>query len=224
MFYYDETMLVLMPGLLLGIYAQWKVSAAFKEGKNKISKRGMSGKDVARELLDTNGLHSVSIEPINSGDHYDPQSKTVRLELQNYHGSDLTSIAVAAHEVGHAIQHKLSYTPLTLRSAFTPVVNLSNQMSMPLFFLGMILSLPFLVNLGILLFALTVAFYLITLPVEYNASQRAMAMLSDHGYVYSEELPTVKKVLDAAALTYVSATITAILSFARLLLLRKRRN
>lgn len=220
--YYDSTMLLILAGLLIGLLA----SALVRSSMNKYAKirnyRNITGAEAAARLLQSEGLYDVQVRPLNSdsGDHYDPRTKTVNLSYSNYYEPSITSMAVACHECGHAIQHAQGYAPLNFRSALIPAVNFANKLSMPILLIGMLLGYnSFLMQLGILAFALTVLFQLVTLPVEFDASHRALIKMEQFGFVSSEEYTGCKKVLTAAAFTYVAAALSAILSLVRLILL-----
>jgi Zn-dependent membrane protease YugP len=174
---------------------------------------GISGAETARRILRENDIYDVAVEEVGGSlsDHYDPSDKVVRLSSDNFHGHHLAGLAVAAHEVGHAIQHAQGYYPLNLRTAILPVASLGSKLGMPLIFAGLIFGAMGLVNIGVLFFAGAVIFQVVTLPVEFNASSRAMALLSQGGYLASDEVPSARKVLNAAALTYVAATAAALL-------------
>lgn len=223
--FFDSTYIILIPALIISAYAQFKVSSTFSKYSEVNSQRGYNGAQVARMLLDSAGLYDVQIEMIGGklSDHYDPRSRAMRLSSDVYHGTSVASIGVAAHETGHAIQHKEEYAPLTLRNSIVPVVNFGSSASWIVFFLGMVLGSTGLINLGILLFTGVVAFQLVTLPVEFNASSRALKILGDRGILYEDEISGAKKVLDAAAMTYVAAALMAIAQLLRLLMLSERR-
>ena len=181
----------------------------------------LTGAETARRILNEQGIHDVAVEePAGMlSDHYDPRNKTVRLSSQNFHGHHLAGLAVAAHEVGHAIQHAQGYMPLNMRTAILPVANIGSSLGFPLVLAGIFFGMAGLMNIGILFFAGAVLFQFITLPVEFNASSRALAILSQ-GYLVGDEVSSAKRVLNAAALTYVAAAATAILQLAHLLFLR----
>lgn len=221
----DPTMVILIPAILFTIYAQFKVSSTTSRYLRVRSQRGYTGEQTARRILDTNGLYDVKIEMVRGHltDHYDPRSKVLRLSQDIYYGTSITSIAVAAHECGHAIQHAKGYAPLSIRSSLVPVVNFASNMSWILIMLGFIMRGPFL-ELGILLFSASVLFQIITLPVEFNASNRAMVQLSDIGILEGKELNQGRRVLTAAALTYVAAALTAVLQLLRLVAIANRDN
>ncbi|WP_138211294.1 zinc metallopeptidase [Hathewaya histolytica] len=224
MLYFDSTMIILIPALLISMYAQFKVQNTFQRYSRVFSKRGITGGEVARRLLDEAGLSHIPVELIQGKltDHYDPVNKVMRLSNDVYYGNSVASIGVAAHETGHAIQHKENYAPLNIRNSIVPVVNISSSASWLLFFVGMIFSIPKLTTLGILLFSAVVLFQIITLPVEFNASARAIKILNSRSILDSEEIYGAKKVLQAAALTYVAAAITAISQLLRLIALNNR--
>jgi len=222
-FYLSTTdILLLAPALLLAMYAQFKVKSTYRAMSRLHSASGLTGAQVARDMLRKNRIHDVEVEetPGNLTDHYDPRSKTLRLSTDVYHSNSLAALGVAAHETGHAVQHAVGYAPLQLRSAFVPVANFGSSLGIPLFIGGLIFSIPFLQDVGIILFAAAVAFSLITLPVEFNASSRALAQLKSGGYLRADEVGGARKVLQAAALTYVAATAVAAMQLIRLLLIR----
>jgi uncharacterized protein len=199
--------------MILVAYAQWKVRSAFKKYSSIGSMSGISGAETARRILRENDIYDVAVEEVGGSlsDHYDPSDKVVRLSSENFHGHHLAGLAVAAHEVGHALQHAQGYYPLNLRHAILPVANLGSQLGMPLIMAGMIFGVLGLVNVGVLFFAGAVLFQVVTLPVEFNASSRAMKLLANGGYLAGDEVPSARKVLNAAALTYVAATAAAVL-------------
>jgi len=214
--------ILLLPAIILTLYAQFKVKSTF----NKMSKRraasGMTGARVAQSLLQRNGINDVQVEAVAGSltDHYDPTRKVLRLSEDVYGSDSLAALGVAAHETGHAIQHHTAYSPLGLRSTILPVANLGSTLAIPLFIAGMLMRMPFLIDIGIILFIGAVAFTLITLPVEFNASKRALAQLSAGGYLQSSEISGAKSVLNAAALTYVAAAAMAVLQLIRLIMIR----
>jgi Zn-dependent membrane protease YugP len=219
--FFDLTMILLIPGIILAMYAQGKVQSTFQRYSQVLSQRGITGAQVARSILDSHGLYDVEIEMTGGhlSDHYDPRSRKVRLSSQVYSGTSLASLGVAAHEVGHAIQHDTGYAPLHIRNSIIPVTQIGSTLSFPLLLIGLLMGSPSLAQLGVLLFAAVVFFQVITLPVEYNASSRALAILDGEGFLGREELAGTKKVLDAAALTYVAAALMAFLNLFRLLLI-----
>ncbi|MBZ2173928.1 zinc metallopeptidase [Schnuerera sp. xch1] len=216
--------LLLMLALILSAYAQYKVSSSFNKYLKVPSRSGYSGREVARIILDRNGLNHVKIETIggNLTDHYDPRSEVLRLSRKVYNGSSLAAVSVAAHEVGHAIQHGEGYFPLILRNNIAPIASISSRFVWILIVLGFVIS-PFLLEVGIILYLAIVLFQVITLPVEFNASKRALLQLEENGVVYSDEIDSSKKVLSAAALTYVAATLVSFIQLLRLLSISGRR-
>lgn len=221
MFYWDYTMIILLPAMILAIYAQAKVTSTFERYLRVPAKSGMTGADVAREILKQSGIYDVSVQ-IQGGrlsDYYDPRRKVLKLSSDVYNGRSLAALGVAAHECGHAIQHDVGYAPLAIRNAIVPAAGIGSQMAFPLFFLGLLFRADTLMMVGILLFSLAVLFQIITLPVEYNASNRAVAILESGGFIDRSEVGPVKAVLSAAALTYVAATLMAVMQLLRLLVL-----
>lgn len=225
MFFYpfwDVTYILLFPAILFTLYAQAKVQSTFARYLRVRAASGRVGADVARELLDRNGLHDVRIEmtPRRLGDHYDPRARVLRLSPEVYRSSSLAALGVAAHEAGHAVQHAREYVPLNLRNSLFPVANIGSTLAWPLALFGLFAGLPDLINIGIVIFMAAVLFQLVTLPVEFNASNRAMAMLTEGGYVTQAEAKHTKAVLNAAALTYVAAMAVAVMNLLRLFMLR----
>ncbi|HJA40546.1 MAG TPA: zinc metallopeptidase [Firmicutes bacterium] len=207
--------------LLLPLYAQFKVKGTYKKYDKVHGMNGYTGAEVARMILDRNGLRHVRIEetPGVLSDHYDPSSKVVRLSSGNYHGTSLAGVAVAAHEVGHAIQDAEGYAYLRFRHALVPVANWSSNLSWIFIMIGLFASLTNMLLLGIILMAAGVLFQIVTLPVEFNASSRAMRLLTEYGLITSEEAPKSRKVLSAAAFTYVAGAMVAVAELVRLLLI-----
>lgn len=219
--------ILIVPTLLLSIWAQIKVKSTFASYSQKINSRGITGAQAAAYLLRVNNINDVRIERVSGSltDHYDPSSKVLRLSESVYGKTSIAAVGVAAHETGHAIQHAVGYGPLVLRSTLVPVANIGSSAGPVLALLGIIFSWNFLLNLGILLFGCAVLFYLVTLPVEFNASSRAVAILGKTGVMSPQELSGVKKVLSTAALTYVASALTAVANLLRLILIsRDRRN
>ena len=222
MFFWDPTMVLLIPAIILAIYAQIKVKGTYQKFRQIHNARKMTGYQAAVELLRMNGISDVEVEETEGtlSDHYDPRVKKVRLSSDNYRGTSLAALAVAAHEVGHVIQHHKNYFPLQIRHMILPVTNFGSWLAFPLFLIGFFLRTPFLMDLGIIFYAGVVVFHLVTLPVEFNASGRALVQLQSHGFLSTQEMGGAKKVLNAAALTYVAATAMAALQLVRLLILR----
>lgn len=216
--------ILLMPALLLGLYAQWKVKSTFARYSRMDASSGISAARLARRLLEGAGLTNVKIEQIRGTltDHYDPRTKTLRLSRPQSRA--LAVLGVTAHEVGHAIQHAQGYKPLELRTTIVPMANFGSQLFLPLLIFGIWFQVPMLINIGIIAYSFAVIFTLVTLPVEFNASRRAIELLQEGGAVTSgEELGAVKRVLGAAALTYVAAAAAAIMQLLYLLLLSRNR-
>lgn len=221
-FYFDYSYLIIvMPAVLLALWAQVNVKGTFNKYSRCLSSRGLTGAETARQILQQNGLYNVDVVRIEGdlNDHYDPQKKVIRLSTGVYDSSSVASIGVAAHEAGHAVQHSTGYVPLYIRNAIIPATQFSSSLSIPLILIGFFMSSRSLVFAGIILFAAAVLFQIITLPVEFNASARALRTLDGSGILYGEELNGAKKVLRAAALTYVAATIVALANLLRLLFL-----
>jgi len=208
--FYPETLILLIPAFLLAIYAQSKVRLAYSKHLQVPTQRRITAREAAEHILKSAGITNVQIEPIRQplGDHYDPRRRKLRLSAPD--SASVAAVGVAAHEAGHALQHAQGYAPLALRSAIVPVAMFGSQLAFPLFFIGLIFQATSLVNVGIILFSAAVLFTLVTLPVEFNASRRAMAALRSAGLVTEGELGAVKEVLSAAALTYVASAAMAI--------------
>jgi len=223
--YFDSTMLLLIPAIILSLYAQSKVKSTYNIYSREGLQSGMTGAEVARMVLDRSGLQNVEIERVagNLTDHYDPRTKVLRLSDEVYSRPTIASAGVAAHEAGHAIQDQMEYGPLKLRSFMVPFASFGSRFSMIIIIIGLIFSFMQMINLGIILFSMVVLFQLFTLPVEFNASSRALAVLGEYQILSIEEVPKAKKVLDAAALTYVAAAFSSIMTLVRLLILRDRR-
>ena len=225
MFYWDPTIIILIPGLILAFWAQAKVNSTFQRYLRVDSRKGYSGAQVARELLKANSVNDVNVEMVSGhlSDHYDPRSKVIRLSPQVYQGTSVAAVGVAAHETGHALQHNQEYFPLAIRNSLVPVANFGSNMAFPLFFIGLLFQSNLgltLMNLGILLFTAALLFQVMTLPVELNASNRAITMLTGQGILDLGEEGAARKVLTAAAWTYVAAVAVAALQLLRLLLIR----
>ena len=218
--------LLVVPAMLIAFFAQIRVNGTFEQYSKVFSRRGVTAAQVARNILDENGLYNVQVERISGKltDHFDPRTNVVRLSDAVHASTSIASIGVAAHEVGHAVQHSVDYAPLVVGNAIIPITNIGSRLSIPLILMGVLFSVQPLVEIGIIAFSLMVLFQLITLPVEFNASSRAIRTLAEDGYLYEDELSGAKKVLGAAALTYVAALITAVAQLLRLILLFGRRN
>ena len=225
MYFFNSTFLLLIPALILAIYAQSRVKSTYQRYAQVRSKSGATGAQVARFLLNSYGLGNVGIEEIQGTltDHYDPRGKVLRLSYDISRGNSLSALGIAAHEAGHAVQDGKSYFPLYLRNSLVPAANFGTWLAFPLFFIGFLFRGPVLMNIGILLYCGAVAFSVFTLPVEFNASRRALVMLKEGRFLDDDELLNARQVLNAAAFTYVAATAMAIMQLIRLLLLRGRR-
>jgi len=225
----DATIILLLPALLLSLYAQHKVGATFQKYAQVASQKGMTGAEVAAQLLAASGVRDVKIQAVKGQltDHYDPRDKVVRLSEAVHSQRSLAALGVAAHEVGHAIQHSEDYGPLAFRTGLFPVVNLGSTLSMPLLMIGLLMSASgfgmWMLYAGILLFSFVVLFQLVTLPVEFNASSRAIALLQEQRILSESEAEPAKKVLDAAALTYVAAAVMSLLQLLRFIMLARGR-
>ncbi|HBY57046.1 MAG TPA: peptidase [Candidatus Atribacteria bacterium] len=226
MFFFDSTMIILIPAIILTLYAQYKVQTAYAKYSKISAKNGLSGREVAEELLMKSNLENIKIEPIEGrlSDHYDPRQKKLGLSKDIYYGRSLAAQGIVAHEIGHAIQDSAGYFPLALRSNLIPVANIGSRMAVPLFLLGFLFSIPSLMDIGIIAFSLAVLFQIVTLPIEFNASKRAVTLLVKGNIISEAEINSVKKVLNAAALTYVAAAAVAVLQLLRLIVLRDRRS
>lgn len=222
---YDSTYILLIIGMLISCVASARMNQAYNKYRTVPSRSGMTGAQAARRILQAAGIYDVQIGEVAGklSDHYDPSSKRVNLSSEVYHGSSLAAVGVAAHECGHAIQHAVQYAPLNFRTAIVPLANIGSSLSWPIFLLGLLTSIGPLVTVGILMFSLAVLFQLITLPVEFNASRRALVMLKSTGILGEQEVKGAKTVLSAAALTYVAALFAAILQLLRLVALSRRR-
>ncbi len=221
-FYYDPTYLLLLPAILLAIYAQTKVQSTFRKFSGVNNHMGMTGAEVARRILDRNDLLHVKVERVSGSltDHFDPRTNVVRLSDTVYDSTSIAAVGVAAHEVGHAVQHNTGYLPIKLRNSVLPVAQIGSTIAIPLVIIGIIFSaFEVLIPVGIVLYAAVVLFQVATLPVELNASRRAIHTVYEIGFLDAEETKGAKKVLSAAALTYIAAAASAILQLLRLFLL-----
>lgn len=225
---FDSMYLVVIVAFIFSMFAQMKVSGTFNKYSKVRNRKGFTGAQVATQMLQNAGIYDVSVQRVagNLTDHYDPRTKTLRLSQSVYDSTSVAALGVAAHETGHAIQHDVGYAPLALRSFFVPLANFGSRLAIPLIIIGFIFSGggSTLVTLGILFFSLSVAFTLITLPVEFNASTRAIRLLVDDGFLDSDEIGGAKKVLSAAAMTYVAAAFAAVAQLLRLIALFGRRD
>ena len=230
-YYYDPTYFLVLIGVVLSLFASARVKSTFNKYSKMRNSRGMTGAQAAEQVLYSAGIRDVRIERVagNLTDHYDPRSKVLRLSDSVYGQTSVAAVGVAAHECGHAIQHAKGYAPLKFRSVLVPVANFGAKICWPLILIGLLINSEsswLIMQIGILAFSLSVLFQIVTLPVEFNASGRAVRILADTGMMYGEEIVAAKKVLNAAALTYVAGAASAILQLLRLILLaggRRRR-
>ena len=223
--FWDSTYLIILPAIIFALIAQIKVKSTFSKYSNEHNQHGYTAREVARKILDDNGLYNIQIENVsgNLTDHYDPSANVIRLSDTVYNSTSVAAIGVAAHEVGHAIQHAQGYTPIKIRQAIIPITQIGSNLAVPLVLLGMLFSaLDWLVPVGIFLYAGVVLFQAVTLPVEFNASSRALKTLDENVILYKSEVKMAKKVLSAAAMTYVAAMFSALMSLLRLILLSNR--
>ena len=221
-YYFDPTYILIIIAAIISLIAQWRVNSAFSKYSRVASMSGMTGAQAARMILQSIGINDVSVQRISGKltDHYNPSTKVLNLSESVYGSTSVAAIGVAAHECGHAIQHARGYFPLSLRTALVPVANIGSQLSWVFIIVGAILSFnQTLITIGIIMFSAAVLFQLVTLPVEFNASARALEQLESNGILYRDEVSQTRKVLSAAALTYVAAAATAILQLLRLIIL-----
>lgn len=230
--YYDPTYILVLIGVILSLFASARVKSTFNKYSQMRNSRGMTGVQAAEQVLHGAGIYDVRIERVagNLTDHYDPRSKVLRLSDTVYGQTSVAAVGVAAHECGHAIQHAKGYGPLKFRNTLVPVANLGAKIAWPLILIGLLINSEsswFIMQAGIIAFSLAVLFQLVTLPVEFNASNRAIRVLADRGMMFGEEIVAAKKVLNAAALTYVAGAAASILQLLRLIILtggRRRRD
>ena len=229
MYYYDWSYILLLPAIIFTMYAQFKVQGNFKKYSNVRAMRGLTGAQAARRMLDAAGLNDVAIEQIRGSltDHYDPRYRVLRLSQTVYGVNSVAAVSVACHEAGHAIQHEEEYTPLLMRNNIVPIVNFASQLSWPLIVFGIILGASsgigdMLFMIGVIAFLAVILFHAITLPVEFNASSRAMSHMESLGIIMEDEKRGARKVLSAAAMTYVASLAMAIMNLIRILALRNR--
>lgn len=229
MYFGDTTFIIVIPAIILALYAQIRVKGTYARYSKVLARSGVTGAATARSLLNSGGAGDVAVEKIGGRltDNYDPRKKVLHLSEGVYDGRSLAALGIAAHETGHALQHHVHYAPLQFRNGFFPVANIGSTLAFPLFFIGLLTSSrgpSLLMDLGILLFAAAVLFSVVTLPVEFNASRRAISILRMQGFLDGEEIGGARKVLSAAALTYLAATAMAIFQLVRLLLIRNSRD
>lgn len=226
--YFDPTYMLVLIGVVICLAASAKMRSTFSRYSRIRNHSGMTGREAAEQVLHRAGIYDVRVEHVsgNLTDHYDPRSKVLRLSDATYGSASVAAVGVAAHECGHAIQHATGYAPLAFRSALVPVANFGSTIAWPLILIGLLFnsqSSVLFLNLGILAFSLAVLFQIVTLPVEFNASSRAIRMLSGNGMLYEDEVQATRKVLTAAALTYVAGAASAILQFLRIILISNSR-
>ena len=219
-------LILVIPAMLFSMWAQARVNSTFNKYSKQRTYSGMTGYEAARRILAANGLHNVQVEHVsgNLTDHYDPKTNVIRLSDSVFSSASVAAVGVAAHEAGHAVQYAQNYAPIKLRSAIIPVTQIGSQLSIPLVLIGFLMGMDPLVNIGLLLFATVAFFQLVTLPVEFNASRRAVTALEMSGSIGDEELKGVRKVLSAAAMTYVAALAVAVANLLRLVLRFGNRN
>ncbi len=217
-------LILVVPALLFSVWASFRVNSTFERYSRVANLRGLTAAQAARMILDENGLVHVPVEQVSGhlSDHYDPKANVIRLSASVYSSTSVGAIGVAAHECGHAVQYAKGYFPIKIRAALIPITNIGSNAAIPLAVIGLFLGFGWLVDLGILLFLAVVAFQLVTLPVEFNASRRAMETLEMQMYLNAEELAGARKVLSAAAMTYVAALVAAVANLLRLMALRNR--
>lgn len=229
-FYWDWTILILLPAMIFALIAQFSVKSTFEKYDKVATARRMSGAEAARRILDRNGLYDVKVERVRGHltDHYDPKANVIRLSEATHDSVSVAALGVAAHEAGHAVQHATGYFPIKVRSAIIPATRIGSTLAMPIFIIGLLLTNFYYVDMvtgsaimvaGILLFSLTAFFQLVTLPTEFNASSRALKTLEESGILYEEEITGARKVLSAAAMTYVAALASSLASLLRLILI-----
>lgn len=226
--FYDPTYILAMIGVVICLLASAKMNSTFSKYSRVRSHSGMTGKEAAEALLHREGIYDVRVEYVagNLTDHYDPRSKVLRLSDATYQQASVAAIGVAAHECGHAIQHARGYAPLSIRSALVPVANFGSSIAWPLIIIGLIMNSQtsqLFLNLGVIAFSMAVLFQIVTLPVEFNASRRALKILGNTGMLYPDEVRETRKVLTAAALTYVAGAASAILQLLRLIMISNSR-
>ncbi|MBQ3161669.1 MAG: zinc metallopeptidase [Oscillospiraceae bacterium] len=225
MLYFDSTYLIVLPAIVFALIAQLMVKSTFQKYSKEKNEYGYTAREVARRILDENGLNNVQIEYIggNLTDHYDPSANVIRLSDTVYNSTSVAAIGVAAHEVGHAIQHAQGYSPIKIRQAIIPITRIGSNLAVPLVLIGMIFSaFEWLIPVGIFLYTGVVFFQAVTLPVEFNASSRALNTLDSHNILQPGEIKMAKKVLTAAAMTYVAAMFSSLMSLLRLILIANR--
>ena len=223
MMIFDQWWWLILPGIILGLYAQMRLKSAYGRYSRVPTNSGVTGAQAAREILDSVGLHGMAINEVagHLTDHYDPLKKALFLSSENYHGHTLAAVGVAAHEAGHALQHKAAYAPLQIRMALVPVTSFASNAAIWLAVGGLFMGLAKLASIGIVVYGIIALFQLVTLPVEFDASRRAKAQLGQLGLIDREELPGVSKVLGAAALTYVAAMVSTLFTLLHFIMIAR---
>ncbi len=224
MFFDRYYLILVVPAIIISLFAQMKVKGTYDKFSKVFAKRGLTAEQAARRILDASGLTNVNLERVagHLTDHFDPRANVIRLSGSVYDSTSVAAIGVAAHEAGHAVQHATGYVPIKLRNLVFPIASFGSRLALPLVLLGIIMSFGVLIDVGIILFSAAVLFQVVTLPVEFNASRRALNVLSE-GYLDGDEIKGARKVLTAAALTYVAAVLTSLAQLLRLLLLTRNR-
>lgn len=224
-FYFDWTLLIVLPAIIFALWAQVTVDSTFRKYSAVITRSGKTAAEAARVMLNANGLHSVQIKRVSGhlSDHYNPKDRTLYLSESVHDSRSAAAVGVACHEAGHAIQHGENYAPLSIRMSMVPICNIGSGLSMPLFLIGLLMANDVLMLAGIAAFSLATLFQLITLPVEFNASRRALEGMRDCGIFYGDEIKGARRVLTAAAMTYVAALATSLMSLLRLILIANSR-
>jgi len=225
LFFFDNTIFLLLPAIALTLYAQYKVKSTYARYLKIPSGNGLTGKEIAFFLLNKINLNDIKVELVQGilTDHYDSKNKKLGLSREVYYGQSIAAQGIVAHEIGHAMQDSQEYFPLLMRNNLVPLSNIGSRMAIPLFLIGFIFTIPMLMEIGIIVFSIAVFFHIITLPVEFNASNKAIILLNTEHIISKNEIIYVKKVLNAAALTYIAATAVALLQLLRLVVLRNRR-
>lgn len=221
MFFFDPTMIMLIPVLLIAAYAQYKVKSTFNKYSEVYSSSGLTGADVAKDIMHKNNINDVAVQQVSGklSDHYNPEKKVLNLSQDVYSSNSIAAIGVAAHEAGHAVQDAEGYRPLSLRASLVPAASLGSNLGLPMAIFGFFIRADFLIIAGFILFSAAFLFHLVTLPVEFDASNRAITQLKNNSYLSSKEVKGAKKVLRAAAFTYVAATLVALVNLLRILAL-----
>lgn len=224
-YYFDWTYILVIAGAILSLLASWNVKASYNRYARIANMRGITGAEAARRILEANNVRNVQVQHVRGEltDHYDPRTQTVNLSDSVYNSTSVAALGVAAHECGHVMQHETGYVPLQIRTALVPAANIGSRFGIYIVILGLILAFEPLTTIGIWVFSLAVLFQIVTLPVEFDASRRALSMLEGYGMMGQEEVGGARKVLTAAALTYVAAAAASVMSLIRLLILRDNR-